>query len=183
MFPGATTYTWSPSSYLNTTIGANVIATPPSTITYTVSGFCSGCSADTTIVVTVNAKPVVFINPIVNTTCNLFNGSATASGGTSYIWSNGETSPKDSSLAPGLYTVTVTNGSISGCSSIDTVTIHALPSVSLAIHTVDSVQCHGMNNGSITYLPAPSGGYITIKMEDTHGKLCTNVFSFGSRCL
>lgn len=55
---GAQFYTWNPSSFLNTDIGNNVISTPPSTITYTVTGIDSnGCVSTGTGTVTVVNPP------------------------------------------------------------------------------------------------------------------------------
>lgn len=54
---GAQFYTWDPPSFLNTNIGNNVISTPPSTITYTVTGIDSnGC-------VSTGAGTVTVVNP------------------------------------------------------------------------------------------------------------------------
>ncbi len=51
---GATTYTWSPATGLNTTTGSSVIANPASSVTYTVVGFdANGCSSSNTAIVTV----------------------------------------------------------------------------------------------------------------------------------
>ncbi|HSK11996.1 MAG TPA: PKD domain-containing protein, partial [Phnomibacter sp.] len=43
---GATSYSWSPATGLNTTTGATVIATPVSNTTYTVTGTLGNCTAD-----------------------------------------------------------------------------------------------------------------------------------------
>lgn len=52
---GASTYTWSPSTGLNTTSGATVTASPIVTTTYTVVGTsASGCQNSNTVTVTVN---------------------------------------------------------------------------------------------------------------------------------
>ena len=50
---GANTYTWSPASGLNTTIGSGVVANPTSTTTYTVTGStgCQSASSSTTVIV------------------------------------------------------------------------------------------------------------------------------------
>lgn len=50
---GATTYVWSPSGGLNTSLGANVTATPASTTTYTVTGTQGTCVANLPIQVEV----------------------------------------------------------------------------------------------------------------------------------
>lgn len=53
---GASTYSWSPSTGLNQTTGATVIATPSTTTSYTVTGTNgNGCSATQLVVVTVYA--------------------------------------------------------------------------------------------------------------------------------
>lgn len=55
---GATTYTWSPATALNTTTGSSVIASPTSTSVYTVTGEnVSGCASSASKSITVNALP------------------------------------------------------------------------------------------------------------------------------
>jgi|GEM_PF-6828338 len=54
---GATTYTWSPPIGLNATTGVEVIASPSSTQTYTVTGTTNGCSEMALAVVTVIPVP------------------------------------------------------------------------------------------------------------------------------
>jgi hypothetical protein len=54
---GAQFYTWNPSNFLDTDIGNNVVSTPPSTITYTVTGIDSnGC-------VSTGNGTVIVVNP------------------------------------------------------------------------------------------------------------------------
>jgi hypothetical protein len=48
------TWSWSPSAGLNTTTGNTVIATPPSTTTYTATATINGCPTSQTVTVTVN---------------------------------------------------------------------------------------------------------------------------------
>ncbi|MFN5371828.1 MAG: PKD domain-containing protein, partial [Bacteroidia bacterium] len=61
-----TSFSWSPSTGLNTTSGSIVLANPPSTTTFTITGTvgATGCSSDTTVVLTVNPLPVVDTAPI-----------------------------------------------------------------------------------------------------------------------
>ncbi len=153
---GATNYTWTPNTGLNTSVGSNVIASPTDTIMYIVTGSSSGCTADTEVYVNVAPKPIAYIDSVKKATCNLLNGSATAHGGTTYIWSNGQTTATATGLAPGLYTVTVSSSTISGCFSVDTVTIHAIPSVAIHLVSEDSVLCFGQSNGQATV--SASGG-------------------------
>ncbi len=68
---GATTYSWSPSTYLSATTGASVVSTPAFTTTYTVTGTANGCSATATT--TVSAIPVVTgltVTPSTPAICN-----------------------------------------------------------------------------------------------------------------
>jgi gliding motility-associated-like protein len=59
---GATTYTWSPGTYLNTTTGSNVIASPPQTTTYTVLGKVGSCEKSVNSTLIVYPKPNAIIN-------------------------------------------------------------------------------------------------------------------------
>lgn len=54
---GASTYTWSPGTSLNTTSGSTVVATPSSTTTYTVTGTSNSCSSSATIQIVVRDLP------------------------------------------------------------------------------------------------------------------------------
>ncbi|MEP6465901.1 MAG: PKD domain-containing protein [Parafilimonas sp.] len=53
---GATSYVWSPSTYLNTTTNDTVVVQPDTTITYKIVGsFSNGCTDSSNITVTLNA--------------------------------------------------------------------------------------------------------------------------------
>lgn len=57
---GATTYTWSPTTGLTPSTGANVSALPTATTTYTVTGTDgNGCINTATSVITVNGAPII----------------------------------------------------------------------------------------------------------------------------
>ena len=146
---GATSYKWN-----NGDSTASISVTPTVTTKYIVTGTVSGCSAVDTAIVTVDSLPNAQINSVINASCGLNNGQATASGGTYYTWSTipVQSAATATGLAPGLYTVTVSNGSASGCSSTDTITIHSVPGLVVNVVQVDSVLCNGMDDGSITVL-------------------------------
>ncbi|MFN6091282.1 MAG: gliding motility-associated C-terminal domain-containing protein, partial [Bacteroidota bacterium] len=87
------------------------------------------------------------------TTCNLNNGSATASvsGGTgafTYLWNNATISSSISNVAAGNYTVTITD--VNGCSIIRSATVSAtLPPV-VVQSALTNVLCNGDSTGSIS---------------------------------
>jgi gliding motility-associated-like protein len=66
---GATNYLWSPPAGLSTNVGYQVIASPLSTITYTVTADPNGCTATATIVVTVDPIPQVDFSSDVTEGC------------------------------------------------------------------------------------------------------------------
>ena len=92
----------------------------------------------------------------VNAFCNQSNGSATANptGGTSpysYLWSpsaGSQTTQTANNLAPGTYSVTVTDAN--GCYQNATVVVGNNPGVTASISSQTNVSCFGGNNGSAT---------------------------------
>ena len=81
--------------------------------------------------------------------------SVAASGGTppySYLWSNGGLSSGISSLAPGTYSVTVTDAN--GCSISSSGTVGTGVSVLSATGVTTDVLCHGDASGAIDVSPA-----------------------------
>lgn len=124
---GADSYTWSPATGLSTTTGDNVIATPTQTTTYTITGTnASGCTGTTTVVVTVNPLPVASAGEDTNI-CDGNTATLTASGGTTYLWSNNATTATITPMATTntTYSVTVTDGN--GCTATDDVAVTLLP--------------------------------------------------------
>ncbi len=151
---GAATYLW--SGGLGTT--NPLIISPLSTITYLVTGTdVNGCTGTSNLVVTVNPLPNPTISPFSPATCGLNNGSATATGGSGYIWSNGQATATITGLAPAVYNVTVT--SAAGCSNTNTVTIGNIPGPTVSA-TSTNENC-GQNNGTATATPVGGFGVIT----------------------
>lgn len=126
---GVDTYSWYPATGLNSTTDSVVIASPDSTITYTVIGNSNAGCADTVIViVTVNSVPSV---NIIQSNDTLF-----SSFGNSYQWytgGNAISGATDSIYVPsseGFYTVVITNSS--GCTAADTVYFSLSPQTNFA---------------------------------------------------
>ncbi len=118
---GASTYSWSPTSYLTPTSGSPVLATPSSNFAYIVTGTdANGCTGSATSSIAVTPIPsgsASSNSPIcVGSTLNLTSGL-----GTSYNWTgpNGFTSTQQNpiilnatSANAGTYTVSVIDGDL-----------------------------------------------------------------------
>jgi subtilisin-like proprotein convertase family protein len=87
---GATSYSWSPATGLNTTIGSSVIATPAQTTTYMVVGTQGSCTDTAYVTVTVASTPTSPASFSGNLSgCAPFTTTYTTSavsGATSYLW-------------------------------------------------------------------------------------------------
>jgi len=119
---GNGTYSWSTTPPQT---GASITVNPNATTTYYVTATLNGCTASTSVTVTVNPS-INFTTTSTNSSCNRDDGTATAEisgAGYAYEWS---TSPPQytqiaTGLAPGTYSVTVSNN---GCSGIGIVVIN-----------------------------------------------------------
>ena len=146
------TYLWSPGGETTTSI-SNVCA---GTYSVTVTD-ANGCTQTSTIVV--SEPTAITLNTNTNDiSCNgNTDGSIdlSASGGTpgyTYLWSNGQTSQDLSNLAPGTYSVTVTDAN--GCTATASVTITE-PSIITMSSTTTPATCGACDGtGTVT----PSGG-------------------------
>ena len=142
---GGTTYAWSGGSSLNT---ASNTLTAPATYTVTVTGV-NGCTATAGITISQDiAAPAAAITNntgSITLTCSTTSISVTATGGTSYAWSGGNTPTTASNTltTPATYTVTVTGAN--GCTATAGITISqdiAAPAAGITNNTgSDSLTC------------------------------------------
>jgi gliding motility-associated-like protein len=152
-YSSAYTYSWSgPSSFTATTEDLSAIYAGVYNVTVTDAG---GCTATSTATVT---QPAAFTATAVatNITCNgLNNGEIqiTVAGGTtpfSYAWTGPSSftaiSEDLTSLAPGIYNLTITDANT--CSVNATATITE-PSLLAATNVVTDVSCNGASTGAI----------------------------------
>ena len=145
------TYSWNTIPVQNTATATGLPAG-----TYTVVVLDShGCSATTTVTITEPAVLTAVASIVSNVTCNgAANGSATVvpGGGTApytYVWSNGQHSQTAINLAPGTYSVQVTDDH--GCvTTSNNVTVTEPDVLTVAINSSTNNTCHNGSTGSIT---------------------------------
>ncbi len=141
------TYTWSPNIGNTQTIN-NL---PAGTYTVTVQD-ASGCPATGTGVV--GDTPAQYSSSSTQVSCPGGNdGTATANinppaAGTTYNWSNGQTTQTASNLIAGTYTCIVSTPT--GCSDTVTAIVTEIPGMILTLSNVTNATCNSSNNGTAT---------------------------------
>jgi large repetitive protein len=133
----------------------NLIATNLAAGNYSVTvGDATGCQDVETFTITQPNSVVLTVTTTNQTFTGLNNGTATANpnGGTApytYLWSNNATTKSIQNLAPGQYTVTITD--VNGCSIAQTGSVGAFScSLNAQISNVNNASCFGLANGSAT---------------------------------
>jgi gliding motility-associated-like protein len=137
---GGTSYVWSTTE-----------TTPSITVTqgsYDVTGTdANGCTATATAQVTEASSLLVSITPAADTVCPGATTTLTATGGTSYTWSEGTVTDNIAAAAAGTYTVTATNGACSGTATA-VVSQHTVTGISIADVTICSDSIATLDAGS-----------------------------------
>jgi len=110
-----------------------------------------GCTASASVTVTQPTVLTANASATGQTAVGLNDGTATAAptGGTSpytYLWNNSGTTASITDLAPGNYTVSVTDAN--GCSAVQTVTVNAFGCNLVLAAGATDVTCHGAANGT-----------------------------------
>jgi hypothetical protein len=129
---GGTTYSWSPSTYLDNPLIANPICTPLADITYYVTSTNDeGCEDIDTVVVTIIPSEFLSLDDE-TTVCEGTSVPLLATGGTTYSWSPATyldnpliANPVCTPLSDITYFVT--SSSLDGCIDTDTIHISVLP--------------------------------------------------------
>ena len=146
---GGSTYAWS-----NNSTNATINVTAANTYTVTVTS-AEGCSSTASEMVVFNANPAVVMNANGPTVfCAGGSLTLTATGGSNYVWSNGDQGASTTVNQSGNYYVLVTNAA--GCttqSSVVSVTVNNNPVVA-AITGANAV-CEG---GTMQLTSATQGG-------------------------
>jgi gliding motility-associated-like protein len=115
-----------------------------------VTGITSSCSNTAVVTVSVSSSPTITSVSFTNTSCGLNNGSILVLSSpinNTYTWSGGITSTINtaSSLASGIYSIIVTNGS---CQTNTVVSISSSLPLLISSSTITPSDCD-VNNGSI----------------------------------
>jgi hypothetical protein len=155
---GGGTYSW--SGGVNTASATNTFTSPGNFVVTVTS--TNGCSSKDSITITQDIVPAGITNNTGSTQldCNNASISVTATGGTSYIWSGGNspTSASNTFTTIGSYSVTITNSN--GCNNKASITISkdiSKPSVTL-INNTGSTQLD-CNHSSIDVTATGGGTY------------------------
>ncbi|MCF8298524.1 MAG: PKD domain-containing protein [Saprospiraceae bacterium] len=163
---GASTYSWSPATALNTTSGASVIANPTTTTTYTVVGVdLNGCSNSATVVVNVNQLPNVSISSNTSVICIGDSVILNAIGAINYSWSptatlnsGSGTSVVANPLSTTTYNVIGTDNN--GCINTDNISITVNPLPNVGVSSNSPSICFGDSviltaSGAVNYSWSP----------------------------
>ena len=180
---GGNTYAWSTSA--NTAaITVSPITTTPYTVTVTDANLCTATASRT---VTVNALPIAVINPAVVTICNGASATLTASGGTSYLWSNAANTAAVtvSPITTTVYTVTVTSANSCTATASRTITVNPLP-VAVINPAVVAI-CNGASatltaGGGTSYLWSNAANTVAITISPITTTLYTVTVTDANTC-
>ena len=170
---GATTYSWSPSATLSSSTGSVVVASPTVTASYTITGYNGVCSNSSSGTLVVNPVPSLTVSPASTTICPGNTITLTASGSTTYTWSNAATTAT-TSVSPSSLTVYTVTSTTSCGSSTATASVNVSSVVSIVAASSSSLLCSGQSatltaNGasSYTWMPAGSGTSIVVTPTTT----------------
>ena len=146
----AYTYLWSTNAVTQSIV-------PPSSGTYTVTVTNSGCSATTSITITINTPPVMTVTANPGTICPGQSTTLTASGANTYNWMPGNLSGPTIVVNPAVTTTyTVTGTSIAGCTASAQVTVTVSGQIPITATATPGTICPG---GSSTLLASGANTY------------------------
>jgi gliding motility-associated-like protein len=144
---GGTAYSWS-----NGSTSSSIMATPPTTTTYSVIAISGICSDTGNIKVTVSPPPITNILGN-NNICQGDAGILTATGGVTYSWNSGETSAVIHPTTAGTYSVVAWIGSCTD-TAFTNITVNQLPTASVSpdVTIVQGQSTELSASGGINYM-------------------------------
>jgi gliding motility-associated-like protein len=153
---GATTYTWSPTIGLNTTIGATVNANPLVTATYTIIGTTNGCSDTALAVVTVIPNPIATIyatpNPVLSSNPLVTFSTSNTDGELSWYYNNLLISQLNQFImtlpeTPGNFVVQLVVKNSLGCADTSKITVVIQEDIIFFVPNSFTPDGNALNNG------------------------------------
>jgi hypothetical protein len=120
---GATSYTWSTSANTN-----SIVVSPTVTATYTVTGATACGTSTAQVTVYIAPPPIISVNNA--TICAGQSATLTATGGNTYVWSNGATTSSVIVSPTATVNYTVTGTTAAGCTNTAIATVSVNPSPS-----------------------------------------------------
>ncbi len=166
---GTAPYTYAWSNSVTTQNNPNIPAGSYN-VTITDSKTCTGTAS-----ISISQPTALTVTPsTTNISCKGGNNGSinlVVNGGTglkTFLWSNGATSQNISGLAPGSYSVTVTdaNGCVNNSTSV-TITEPVAP-VAVSLQSKTNATCFGLSNGSILVTASGGTGTITYSKDGTN---------------
>ncbi|MBC7861753.1 MAG: gliding motility-associated C-terminal domain-containing protein [Bacteroidia bacterium] len=179
---GASTYSWSSGQ-----TGSSASVSPASTTSYTVTGTALN-SCTNTAVATVTVLPLPSVTANGGIICNGQSATISASGASTYVWSNSATGANTSVSPTSTTNYTVTGTDANSCVNTATasVTVNPLPVINISPLTVCSNQSGTITaSGAVSYSwsTGASGPSISVAnlsanttytVNGTDGNNCTN---------
>ncbi len=169
--PGTYTYQWSNGS---TQMQINNVGSGAYMVTVSISGTMCSISGSVNVGQTGGGFTSSF--DIENASCGFPNGSATITVSPpseyTYLWSNQQIGPTLSQVAPGTYTVTVTD--VNACSESFSVTVGQDPAEYINIISTSPGNCTGGGNISFT-ATTPGTGPLNIEITGPGGNTMVTV--------
>ncbi len=168
---GATNFSWAPSTGLTTTVGPAVLSSPPSTITYTVTGSnADGCSGQAMATVNIYPPVDVVFQAVPQNGCKpldvqfIFNSSPLVQDST-WVWNFGDilseentsnlADPNHIYIEEGNYVVSLTITSINGCEHTGLLPVNVYNKPIADFYWIPEVG--NMQNPLITFVDASVG--------------------------
>ncbi len=177
---GGTTYSWSPATNLSASTGASVNSTPPGNASYTVTGTTNGCSG--TAVATVTISAALAVTATSTSVCAGSNGTLTAGGATTYVWSDGSTANTLTAapVSPTSYTVT---GTSNGCTGTAVGTINITPDDDATFSYSPATVCKTGGSDPTPVIAATTGGTFSCPTLSTELNTTTGVITLASTAI
>ncbi|MBS1652915.1 MAG: gliding motility-associated C-terminal domain-containing protein, partial [Bacteroidetes bacterium] len=168
---GPFTSTWTPLG----SVGNSITVSPTINSTYTWNVTNSfGCTASTSVNVTVNPTPTIVLSALNITLCSGASTMVTASGATSYTWNPGGLIGASQTLTAITSTIYTIIGSNGFCTSTQSLSLTVIPSPSITISATSTSLCSGQTSmlsasGALNYtwMPGSITGSSTVISPNT----------------